>query len=187
MGYFMRLKIIVALIVICQLFVGVASFSLAKQTGGIKKMKLTSSAFKQGESVPAKYSCDGDDVSPPLAWGGVPANTKSFALIVDDPDAPAGTWIHWTLFNIPPSAKVLPEGIRKMAQLSDGSIQGMTSHGSVGYEGPCPPSGTHRYYFTLYALDCLLNLDQSATKDVILNAIKGHVLAEGQLMGTYSH
>jgi len=146
---------------------------------------LQSPAFAPQGAIPAKYSCDGEDVSPPLEWSGAPADTKSFALIVDDPDAPIGTFNHWILFNIPASVNQLPEGVPRKDTLADGSRQGKTSWRKVGYGGPCPPSGTHRYFFKLYALDTMLNLPAGATKEEVLQAMSGHILATGELMGTY--
>ncbi len=150
-------------------------------------MKLTSLAVREGGMIPAKYTCDGDDFSPPLAWSDVPAGAKTLALICDDPDAPAGTWVHWVAFNLPPPPGGLPEGIKAEQQLPGGGTQGTNSWRRIGYGGPCPPSGTHRYYFKLYALDVTLTLGDSATAKDIQAAIKGHVLAEGQLMGRYKH
>ena len=146
---------------------------------------LSSSAFTQGQPIPAAYSCKGRDISPALAWTEPPANTQSFALIMDDPDAPAGTWVHWVIYNIPASTRGLPEGVPTDAQLSDGSLQGTTSARSTGYHGPCPPSGTHRYFFKLYALDTSLSI-ASANKEKLLKAMDGHILAQTELMGTFS-
>lgn len=149
-------------------------------------MKLTSSAFTQGQPIPARYSCKGDDISPALAWTEPPAGTKSFALIMDDPDAPMGTWVHWVLFNIPVSAREWPENTPTDPVLSNGAKQGITSARSHGYHGPCPPSGTHRYFFKLYALDAQLDLPDSATKADLIAAMEGHILAQAELMGTFS-
>ena len=136
--------------------------------------------------IPAKYTCDGDDMSPPLKWVGAPEGTKSIALISDDPDAPVGTWVHWVLWNLPPTARELAEGVPAKPQLPDGTRQGVSDFGRPGYGGPSPPSGTHRYYFKVYALDAMLDLPNSTRKADLLKAMKGHVLAEGQLMGKYS-
>ncbi len=149
-------------------------------------MNLTSSAFTQGQPIPKKFSCKGADVSPALAWTEPPASTQSFALIMDDPDAPMGTWVHWVLFNIPAAARALPEALPATQTLADGSVQGTTSARSVGYHGPCPPSGTHRYFFKLYALDTTFALSSSADKRAVLAAMEGHVLAQAELMGTFS-
>jgi len=148
-------------------------------------MKLTSSAFGEGEMIPRRYSCDGDDLSPPLAWTGAPAGAKALALICDDPDAPAGTWVHWVLFNLPADLAQLPEGQPAAQTLENGAIHGTNSWRRVGYGGPCPPSGTHRYFFKLYALDGPLTLGSRATARDVQAAMKGHVLAEAQLMGRY--
>jgi hypothetical protein len=148
--------------------------------------ELTSSAFGAGETIPQKYTCDGDDISPPLAWGDPPAGTRSFALISDDPDAPVGTWVHWVLYNLPADARALPEAVPADADLADGSQHGNSSWRRPGYGGPCPPSGTHRYFFKLYALDTVLDLKSGASKEELLKAMEGHVLAEAELMGTYS-
>ena len=149
-------------------------------------LSLSSSAFAGGQSIPAKYSCIGRNISPDLAWANAPAGTKSFALIVDDPDAPMGTWVHWVVFNIPAATSNLPEAARAGAQLADGSLQGKNSSGKLGYDGPCPPSGTHRYFFKLYALDTALDLASGSSKDQLLKAMQGHILAQGELMGTFS-
>ena len=149
-------------------------------------MELTSTAFTQGQPIPARYSCKGDDVSPALAWDGPPAGTQSFALIMDDPDAPMGTWVHWVLFNIPTTAHGWPENTPTDATLPNGALQGITSARSHGYHGPCPPSGTHRYFFKLYALDTLLSLPSSTDKAGLLAAMAGHILALAELMGTFS-
>ncbi|MBM4271663.1 MAG: YbhB/YbcL family Raf kinase inhibitor-like protein [Deltaproteobacteria bacterium] len=148
-------------------------------------MLITSSAFTEGSMIPAKYTCDGQDISPPLAWREAPAGTKSFALICDDPDAPMGTWVHWVVYNIPPNIDKLDENVKPEKEFKDGMRQGSNSWPRIGYGGPCPPSGTHRYYFKLYALDTMLELKTGATKAQVLQAMKGHVLAESQLMGKY--
>jgi Raf kinase inhibitor-like YbhB/YbcL family protein len=147
---------------------------------------ITSSAFSEGEAIPDRYTCDGPDVSPDLAWSGVPEAAASVALICDDPDAPMGTWVHWVLFNIPADAQGLPPEIPPDANLENGACHGTNDFRKLGYGGPCPPGGTHRYFFKLYALDTTLNLDSGITKAELLEAMEGHVLAEGQLMGTYS-
>jgi len=148
--------------------------------------ELTSSAFKNGSAIPSKYTCDGTDVSPPLSWSGVPAGTKSLALITDDPDAPVGTWVHWVMWNIPANPTSLKEGLEKNAALADGTKQGISDFKRPGYGGPCPPSGTHRYMFKLYALDTTLDLADNTTKAKLETAMKGHVLGQATLMGTYS-
>jgi Raf kinase inhibitor-like YbhB/YbcL family protein len=146
---------------------------------------ITSTAFQPGQPVPGRYSCDGDGISPPLDWSGAPAGTNSFALIMDDPDAPAGTFVHWVIYNIPASATGLPENMPKDAMLPDGTVQGPNSARRLGYTPPCPPGGTHRYYFKLYALDAIFKLP-NADKAQLEQAMEGHVLDKGELMGTFS-
>lgn len=148
-------------------------------------MKLTSPAFSEGALIPAQYTCAGDDLSPPLEWSDIPLGAKSVALITDDPDAPAGTWVHWVAFNLPVTAGGLPEGIKDAKQLPSGGTQGTNSWRRIGYGGPCPPSGTHRYFFKLYALDTTLSLGNNATAKDLQAAMKGHILAESQLMGRF--
>lgn len=157
-------------------------------TEATMSLELTSDAFGNGQSIPAKYSCVGKNISPGLAWNEPPTGTQSFALIVDDPDAPMGTWVHWVLFNIPADARNLQEDLSISGKNVDpGAIYvGKNSSGNTRYDGPCPPSGTHRYYFKLYALDSMLNLLRGATKDQILKEMEGHILAWGELMGTFS-
>lgn len=150
------------------------------------EIKITSTAFEEGGMIPAKYTCDEEDVSPPLAWDSEPEGTKTLALICDDPDAPMGTWVHWVLFNLPSDMNELPENILPERELDSGARQGMNDFGRIGYGGPCPPGGTHRYYFKLYALDSVLDLEAGAKKPQLLEAMEGHILAEGQLMGKYS-
>jgi len=148
-------------------------------------MEIKSSAFGSGEMIAAKYTCDGADFSPPLEWAGSPAGTKSFALICDDPDAPMGTWVHWVIYDIPPTATMLAEGITREKDLPGGGTQGINDFRKIGYGGPCPPGGTHRYFFKLYALDTTLGLKPGITKDQLLKAMRGHILTEAQTMGTY--
>lgn len=148
--------------------------------------EIRSDAFAAGQEIPSRYSCDGEDISPGLSWTGAPQGTASFALILDDPDAPAGTWVHWVLFNVPGQATALSEALPVEPELADGSRHGSNSWGSVGYGGPCPPRGTHRYFFKLYALDTALELEAGASKDQLLAAMQGHILAEAELMGEYT-
>lgn len=149
-------------------------------------LSLPSSAFEEGEKIPAKYSCDGQDVPPPLAWSQPPAGTQSFVLIVDDPDAPGGVFTHWVLFNLPSDSRELPEAVPAQAQLVSGALQSKNDFRRIGYGGPCPPVGSpHRYQFTLYALDQPLDLKAGASKKQVLDAMQGHILAWGQLMATY--
>lgn len=154
--------------------------------GNAMAFEITSFVFGAGGAIPARYSCDGPDLSPPLAWREAPAGTKSFALIVDDPDAPAGTWVHWVVWNIPPSSAGFPEGMAKDAALPDGAQQGISDFRRPGWGGPCPPSGTHRYFFKLFALDAMLELPSTTTASQLEAAMKDHVLAEAKLMGTFS-
>ena len=148
-------------------------------------IKVTSAAFNDGEMIPSKYTCDGANVSPPLSWSGVPANAKTLALICDDPDAPGKTWVHWVVYDLPASTSSLPENVSKEENLAAGGKQGTTDFKKIGYGGPCPPSGTHRYYFKIYALDVFTSLNPGATKDQLLKAMEGHIVAQGQLMGKY--
>ncbi len=149
-------------------------------------IKVSSTAFDEEGMIPAKYTCDEEDVSPPLAWDSIPEETKTLALICDDPDAPMGTWVHWVLFNLPAGISELPENIPPEKELESGAKQGTNDFGRIGYGGPCPPGGTHRYYFKLYALDAVLDFEAGARKQQLLEAMEGHILAEGQLMGRYS-
>lgn len=151
-------------------------------------LQLISDAFVNGQSIPAKYACAGRNVSPPLTWNDPPAGTQSFALIMDDPDAPAGTWVHWVLFNIPAASRGLQEDLPVTGKNIDPNAiyVGKNSSGNIGYDGPCPPSGTHRYYFKLYALDTLISLLPGASKEQVLSEMEGHILAQGELMGTFS-
>ena len=150
--------------------------------------ELKSDAFVSGQSIPAKYSCIGRNISPALTWNDPPAGTQSFALIMDDPDAPMGTWVHWVLYNIRADRRSLQEDLPITGKNIDPEaiFVGKNSSGTIGYDGPCPPSGTHRYYFKLYALDTLISLLPGASKETILKEMDGHILAQGELMGTFS-
>ena len=148
-------------------------------------MILTCPSFEPVELIPPVYTCDGKDLSPPLRWTEAPAGTKSFALISDDPDAPMGTWVHWVVWNIPASVNSLEENLPKNDSLPGGIRQGTSDFRKIGYGGPCPPSGTHRYFFRLYALDALLDLPATTTKAQMEKAMMGHVLAQAELMGKY--
>jgi Raf kinase inhibitor-like YbhB/YbcL family protein len=150
------------------------------------KIALTSAAFREGEAIPRPYTADGKDVSPPLRWADPPPGTKGFALVCDDPDAPGGAFVHWVLFNLPADRRELPEGVPAREELDGGAKQGKNDFGKVGYGGPAPPPGApHRYVFRLYALDTPLDLAAGATQGQLIPAMRGHVLAEGQLMGRY--
>jgi Raf kinase inhibitor-like YbhB/YbcL family protein len=149
-------------------------------------MKLTSDAFADGQPIPKKYTCDGADVSPALQWSGAPAGTKSFALICDDPDAPMGTWVHWVLYGLPAATDRLPEKTPADDTLPNGARQGLSDFKRTGYGGPCPPPGKpHHYHFKLYALSIEITLKPRATKQDLLKAMKGHILAEAWLTGVY--
>ncbi|HKV97732.1 MAG TPA: YbhB/YbcL family Raf kinase inhibitor-like protein [Gammaproteobacteria bacterium] len=155
-----------------------------------QKFQLSSSAYADNGAIPARYTCDGADISPPLAWSGVPAGTKSFAFIMDDPDAPDPaapkvTWVHWVLYGIPVDVHGLPEGGSLHAPA--GTRDGTNSWKRPGYGGPCPPIGRHRYFQKLYALDTVLPDLHRPSKDALLAAMRGHVLAEAQIIGTYQH
>ena len=148
-------------------------------------MEIKSSAFKHNEIIPSNYTCDGGNISPPLLWNEIPENTKSLALIADDPDAPVGTWTHWVIYNMPPTSKGLQEGVLPVQSFSHDTKQGINDFQQIGYGGPCPPSGIHRYFFKLYALNTKLNLESGATKEQLLMAMKGHILAQGETVGKY--
>jgi Raf kinase inhibitor-like YbhB/YbcL family protein len=149
-------------------------------------MRVESPAFAEGGQIPGRYTCDGKDISPPLSWSGVPEGTKSLALICDDPDAPGKTWVHWVLFNLPPRISELPEGVPALETISGGGAQGTNDFRKIGYGGPCPPRGTHRYVFKLCALDTEVALASGATRADLDRAMKGRVLAEAALTGKYS-
>ena len=146
---------------------------------------LTSVAFKEGQSIPRTYTCDGVNISPPLEWSGVPKTATTLAIVVDDPDAPAGTWVHWVLYNLPADNIGVVENVPPGDDLKAGGFQGKNDFGKLGYGGPCPPSGTHRYFFRIYALDSDLPLKAGATKADVIKAMEGHIVLQGQLIGTY--
>jgi len=149
-------------------------------------LTISSPSFSNGGNIPQKFTCDGADVSPQLSWSEPPAGTKTLALLVDDPDAPVGNWNHWTMWNVPTTTRSFAEGLRKEAELSDGSRQGQNDFRQTGYNGPCPPRGKpHRYYFKLYALDTRLDLKPGAAKKDVEAAMKGHILAQAEWMGRY--
>jgi Raf kinase inhibitor-like YbhB/YbcL family protein len=148
-------------------------------------MKLESSAFAANELIPSEYTCEGKDISPPLFWDTVPVSTKSIALIGDDPDAPGKTWVHWVVYNLPPDLRSLAQNIEPTKRIANGGLQGINDFGKIGYGGPCPPSGTHRYFFKLYALDLKLDLEAGATKTQLETAMEGHILAYTELIGLY--
>ena len=147
--------------------------------------RIYSPDFQEGSSIPSKFTCDGSDISPTLQWEDPPINTKSFTLIIHDPDAPAGDWTHWVVYNIPSDKQYLVESFPSEINLPDGMRQGRNSWHQTKYGGPCPPSGTHRYFFTLYALDTFLELEGGADRQEVLAAIQSHILAQAQMIGTY--
>ncbi|MDJ0735306.1 MAG: YbhB/YbcL family Raf kinase inhibitor-like protein [Nostocaceae cyanobacterium] len=157
----------------------------SQSTRVLNTMKLESSVFAANGLIPGKYTCDDVDTSPPLSWDEPPPETASFALIVDDPDAPRNTFVHWVLYDLPATVRQLPENIQPTKTLPNGGVHGKNDFGKLGYGGPCPPSGTHRYFFKLYALDKKLTLQAGATKKQILAAMEGHILATAELMGKY--
>ena len=149
-------------------------------------MELKSAAFQPGSDIPAQFTCDGSDISPPLVWTAPPERTESFALVMDDPDAPRGTFVHWVLYDLPASERELPQDVPRQRMLPSGARQGHNDFGKVGYGGPCPPAGSlHRYYFRLYALDTRLDLKAGATRAQLDRAVRGHVLAQAELMARY--
>lgn len=149
-------------------------------------MITLSSVFEQGNTIPTEYTCDGSNISPPFTWFGIPENTYTIALIMEDPDVPEGTFVHWIIFNIPSYLQGLPKGIPKVPIFGDSSRQGLADFGTVGYGGPCPPPGPpHRYFFRIYALDSRLNIPPGMSKHIIERAMTYHILATGELMGLY--
>jgi len=155
---------------------GIFGMNVSAEQGG-ETMKITSPAFKHNEMIPRKYTCQGDDINPPLNLEGIPANTKSLVLIVDDPDAPMGTWVHWVVFDIPVVGSIIEDSIP--------GKQGYNDFGRNNYGGPCPPSGTHRYFFKLYALDTILNLKEGIKKQDLEKVMVGHILDEDEIIGLY--
>lgn len=150
------------------------------------KIQVTSTAFSEGQPIPEKYTCQGRDISPPLQWTEAPAGTRSLALIAEDPDAPMGTWVHWVLYDLSAAATQVAEDVPKSQYLPDGAKQGLNDFRRLGYGGPCPPAGKpHRYFFTVYALDKVLDLKPGVTRKELERAMENHILAQGQLMGTY--
>ncbi|MEN6421084.1 MAG: YbhB/YbcL family Raf kinase inhibitor-like protein [Smithella sp.] len=184
-NYFFCFLAAICLIAGGAIFTVQAKDQINPKTKGGKAMEIKSTSFNHEDMIPAKYTCDGQNISPPLSWNKAPEKTKSFALICDDPDAPAGLWVHWVLFDIPATVNALPENVSRKEEIAGIGKNGKNTSGRYGYDGPCPPGGTHRYYFKLYALDSMLNLKAGLTKDQLLAAMKGHVLAEAQLMGRY--
>jgi Raf kinase inhibitor-like YbhB/YbcL family protein len=181
-----RLTTLLAFAIFCFAIGLLVADSLAAEKAGKDHMQLTSTAFTEGAPIPARYTYDATNVSPPLKWSGVPAGAKSLALIMDDPDAPAGTWVHWVLYDLPPGTTELPEDLPKSQYVAGGAKQGLNDFRHLGYGGPSPPPGKpHRYFFKLYALDVVLDLKPGLTKKDLERAMDRHILAHVQLMGTY--
>ncbi|HHW60074.1 MAG TPA: YbhB/YbcL family Raf kinase inhibitor-like protein [Bacteroidales bacterium] len=179
----MKNAISISLIIFCIIF---SSNQCKNKSLMSKEIIVKSKSFIDGGMIPSKYTCDGANVSPQISWENIPEGTKSLALICDDPDAPMGTFVHWVLYDIPPMIKELPENILPEKILPSGAKHGVNDFRKYGYGGPCPPSGTHRYYFKLYALDTMLNLEPGKKKAELLKEIEGHIIAQGQIMGKYS-
>lgn len=181
-----RLTANTALFFIAIVFMATPHSRVLAASGGSKTMTISSPSFSNGGNIAKKFTCDGTDISPQLSWTDPPEGTKSFALLVDDPDAPAGNWNHWTMWNLPADKRGLPENVAKDARLPDGSEQGHNDFSKTGYNGPCPPPGKpHRYYFKLFALDAKLDLKADAGKKELEAAMKGHILAQAELMGKF--
>lgn len=149
-------------------------------------IRISSTVFDEGEPIPTRYTCNGVDISPPLEWDVLPENTESIVLICEDPDAPGGLWTHWVIFNLPGDTMNLPEHVVGREMLDNGAVQGLNDFGRVGYNGPCPPGGTHRYFYKIYALDNKLDLPSLIKRDELLEAMEGHILDQGWLMGVYT-
>jgi len=159
---------------------------ITKEDDDMEKISVMVEGFNEGEMIPDEFTCNGKDISPLIYWKEIPAGTKSITLIMDDPDAPGGTFVHWVIYNMPAQTRNLPKGMPVDKTLVDGSMQGMTDFGKPGYGGPCPPPGKpHRYFFKVYALDMKLNLPVGASKNQVESAMKGHILADGEMMGKY--
>ena len=177
----------VAILLLLPFMIGPSASSFAAhleaQSAGLS---VSSPSFPSGGEIPKKFTCSGVDISPQLTWTEPPAGTKTFALLVDDPDAPAGSWNHWAMWNLPASARSVPEGVGKSPRLPDGSQQGLNDFRKIGYNGPCPPANkVHRYHFQLFALDTKLGLSADAGKPELKAAMKGHILAQAEWMGTF--
>jgi Raf kinase inhibitor-like YbhB/YbcL family protein len=178
--------VVAILLVVCVAYMVAEELDESAGGGAPMAFTLKSSAFVSGAEIAKKFTCEGPDVSPELDWSGPPAKTASYAVIMDDPDAPAGTWVHWVFWNLPANAHNLGEDIAKREQLEDGSRQGRNDFRKIGYNGPCPPPGkSHRYFFRLYALDAKLNLAAGATRQELDTAMKGHILGQAEYMGTF--
>jgi Raf kinase inhibitor-like YbhB/YbcL family protein len=180
------MKSLSILLSLATLFITSASHAQTAKGESSMSFTLKSADFANGADIPKRFTCSGEDRSPALAWSGAPAGTKSFALTVDDPDAPAGDWVHWVIFNFPANSHGLLTGVENKEQLADGTRQGMNDFRKVGYNGPCPPPGKpHRYFFKLYALNDQLTLAAGATKDALEHAMEGHIVAQAEWMGRF--
>ena len=183
---FSSLKATAFLLSLCAV-TGCHGAPLPQLGAGSPSIQLTAGSFNNNGRIPASFTCDGANTSPPLTWSSPPAATKSFALILDDPDAPMGSFVHWVIYNLPATDRSLPAAVPKQGQLSDGARQGRNDFGETGYGGPCPPGHSeHHYRFVLYAADAVLSLPAGATKQQVEDALKGHIVARGVLVGRYS-
>jgi Raf kinase inhibitor-like YbhB/YbcL family protein len=162
-----------------------ARVAMSVTVGISRSIHITSTAFENNGMIPKPYTCDGQNTNPPLQWTGIPATAKSLAMTLEDPDAPGGLFVHWVIFNMPPSLTGLMEAMPTDVKLADGTIQGLNGSGKPGYTGPCPPSGVHRYFWRVYALDIVLNLPETANRDDLFKAVDGHVIGWGQLNSRY--
>jgi hypothetical protein len=179
----MRFKLFLAISFIVSPLIAIAADA---QGGNAMALTVSSTSFSNGAEIPKKFTCEGEDAPPQLSWSGAPSSTQAFALIADDPGAPAGTWTHWVLYDLPASTTTLSEGLPKSEQLPDGTKQGRNDFRKIGYDGPCPPAGKpHRYFFKVYALDRKLNIKPGAGRNEVEKAMQGHVQAQGEYMGTY--
>lgn len=186
-GYLMSRRYFLSASILFLFLLFITGTGWSEKGGDFMSLTISSKSFRKTEDIPRKYTCDGSDISPQLSWNGVPEGTRSFAIIMDDPDAPMGTFNHWVLYDIPPEVRELPEGVPKDPVIPNGAKQGINSFRRVGYGGPCPPRGpAHRYYFYLYALDIpSLGLGTKATKVEVEKAMKGHILGQAEIMGRY--
>jgi len=176
----LTILILLLAIIVIALFIISKKPEVMKESSVLSNMKIESTAFQNNQSIPSLYTCDGANINPPLTFSDIPAGAKSLALIMDDPDAPMGTWDHWIIFNIPPETKEIKEGL-----VPEG-VLGVTSFRKTGYGGPCPPDREHRYFFKLYALDTILNLPEGSSKKEVEVAMSGHIIAQAELVGKYN-
>ncbi len=184
--YLWFILLILGLLLLCSCQGDKPTPELAAGDQELSSFEMSSAAFAPGGDIPRQYTCDGDDLSPPLEWAAPPQGTQSLVLIADDPDAPGKTWVHWVLYDLTPELQALPQALPPQETLPEIGTQGHNSFGKIGYGGPCPPKGKpHRYFFQLYALDIKLNLAPGASKSQVLQAMAGHVLAQAELMGRY--